>query len=131
LEKPSRKAIRMHPPPNSDATETSRLQISGHQVELGDALRGYVTDQLTELATKYFGGVEDMACTFSRTGIGGFAVSLRVHSGPGMYFDGRGEAQEPIPAFNIALEHVAKQLRRRKRELREDKPVNPDKAGPP
>lgn len=120
----------MTQPDRDDSTEVSRIQLAGHQMQLGESLKAYATTELTALATKYFGGVEDMACTFSRTGTGGFAVSLRVHSGPGRYLDGRGEAEEPIPAFRIAHEHVAKQLRRLKRQLREDKAVNPNKADP-
>lgn len=120
----------MQPPPGSDETEVSRITVSGHQMQLGEALKGHATGQLADLATRYFGGTEDMACTFSRSGNGGFDVSLRVHAGRGLYFDAHGEGTEPIPAFNMALERVAKQLRRRKRELREDKAINPDKRDP-
>jgi hypothetical protein len=52
-----------------------------------------------------------------------------VHAGRNLFFDGSAEAAEAPAAFNQALEHVAKQLRRRKRALREDKPANPDKQG--
>ena len=119
----------MEPPLDADSTETSRITVSGHQVDVGDGLRSYATDQLTEVASKYFGGVEDVAVTFSRTGKGGFGCSIRVHSGRNLYFDGYGENAEAHIAFNQALERVAKQLRRRKRALREDKPVNPTKQG--
>ena len=40
------------------------------------------------------------------------------------------DAAKAYLAFNQALGRVAKQLRRRKGALREDKPVNPTKAGP-
>ena len=87
------------------------------------------TAQLRGIASKYFGGAEDIAVTFSRTGKGGFGCSIRVHAGRNLYFDGEGENAEAAVAFNRALERVAKQLRRRKRALREDKPANPTKAG--
>lgn len=114
---------------DANAVETSRITVSGHQVDVGDGLRTYATEQLTGVASKYFGGVEDVAVTFSRTGKGGFGCSIRVHSGRGLYFDGHAENGDAHIAFNQALEHVAKQLRRRKRALREDKPVNPTKQG--
>ncbi len=119
----------MEPQRDVDATETSRITVSGHQVDVGEGLRGYATEQLTQVASKYFGGVEDVAVTFSRTGKGGFGCSIRVHSGRDLYFDGQAENAEAHLAFNQALERVAKQLRRRKRALREDKPVNPTKQG--
>ena len=47
------------------------------------------------------------------------------------YFDGEGHNGNAYMAFNEAHEHVAKQLRRLKRALREDKPVNETKANVP
>ncbi len=116
--------------PRRDAEDaTANIIVSGHQVDVGDALRGHATEQLEALARKYFGGAEDVTCTFSRIGNGGFGCAIRVHSGRGLYFDGEAEHAAAPAAFNLALERVAKQLRRRKRELREDKPVNPTRDG--
>jgi ribosome-associated translation inhibitor RaiA len=120
----------MEPPRDADATEASRITVSGHQLDLGEGLKAYATEQITGTASKYFGGVEDVAVTFSRTGKGGFGCSVRVHSGRDLHFDGYGEGAEAHLAFNQALGRVAKQLRRRKRALREDKPSNPAKEGP-
>ena len=108
-----------------------RITVSGHQTELGDALKTHATDELGKLSAKYFDGAEDITATLSRTGKGHwFDWNIRVHAGRGMYFDGQGEhADNPYTAFNTALEHVAKQLRRQKRALREDKPVNAMKDG--
>lgn len=108
-----------------------RIIVSGHQTELGEALKTYATDELEKLSAKYFNGAEDVTATVSRTGKGnGFAWSIRVHAARGMYFDGQGEHNDnAYTAFNTALEHVAKQLRRRKREVREDKPSNALKDG--
>jgi len=121
----------MEPPRDADATEASRITISGHQMDVGGGLRTYATEQITGVASKYFGGVEDVAVTFSRIGKGGFGCSIRVHSGRELHFDGYGEQAEAHTAFNQALGRVAKQLRRRKRAVREDKPVNPTKQGLP
>ena len=120
----------MEPPRDADATESSRITVSGHQMDVGEGLRAYAAEQVTEVGSKYFGGVEDVAVTFSRTGKGGFGCSVRVHPGRGMHFDGYGEGAEAHLAFNQALGRVAKQPRRRKRALREDKPSNPAKEGP-
>jgi ribosomal subunit interface protein len=115
-------------PDDIQAADSPSIAIHGHQMDVGEALRSHVTEKLTGIAGKYL-GAEDMTARFSRTGHGGFACSVRVHAGKGLFFEGSAEASEAPVAFNAALEHVAKQLRRRKRELREDKPVNPDKEG--
>ena len=119
----------MQPKPPTDEDATSRIIVSGHQVDVGDTLRAHATEQLEALGRKYFDKAEDATCTFSRTGKGGFACAIRVHSGRGLFFDGEAEHAAAPGAFAQALEHVAKQLRRRKRELREDKPVNPTRDG--
>ncbi len=105
----------MEPPQDADTSEISRITVSGHQVDVGQGLRAYAA--------------EHVAVTFSRTGKGGFGCSIRVHAGRDLYFDGQAENGEAHLAFNQALERVAKQLRRRKRALREDKPLNPTKQG--
>ena len=115
--------------PRQDDDTASRIIVSGHQVDVGDTLRAHATEQLEALGQKYFNKAEDATCTFSRTGKGGFACAIRVHSGRGLFFDGEAEHAAAPGAFALALEHVAKQLRRRKRELREDKPTNPMKDG--
>lgn len=109
--------------------DSARIIVSGHQVEVGEALRNHAAEQLRRLSAKYFDRAEDMAATFSRPGKSGFACSVRVHAGRGLYFDGEGEHANAYTAFATALERVAKQLRRQKRALREDKPVNPTKEG--
>jgi len=110
------------------APDSPSIAIHGHQMDVGDALREHVTERLTSVSAKYL-NAEDMTARFSRTGNGGFSCSVRVHAGRNLFFDGSAEAAEAPAAFNQALEHVAKQLRRRKRALREDKPANPDKQG--
>jgi ribosomal subunit interface protein len=116
-------------PSGDDVADSPAIAIHGHQMDVGEALRSHVTERLTAVSSKYFGGAEDMTARFSRTGNGGFSCSVRVHVGRDLFFDGSAEAAEAPIAFNGALEHVAKQLRRRKRAMREDKPVNPTKEG--
>lgn len=115
--------------PRQQDDTASRIIVSGHQLDVGEALRDHATGQLRSVAQKYFGGADDITCTFSRTGRGGFGCTIRVHSGRGLHFDGEAEHATAPGAFTQALERVSKQLRRRKRELREDKPVNPTRNG--
>jgi ribosomal subunit interface protein len=103
-----------------------RIVVSGHQTDVGEALRTHATEQASRLSSKYFEGGEDITITFSPGGKGaGFGCNVRVHAARGLFFDGHGEhSKNAYTAFSTALERVAKQLRRQKRAMREDKPVN-------
>nr|WP_238940562.1 HPF/RaiA family ribosome-associated protein [Pseudoroseomonas ludipueritiae] len=113
-------------PDDIDTAREGRIIVSGHQIDVGDALRTHATEQASRLSQKYFDGAEDITITFSPGGKGaGFGCNVRVHAGRGLFFDGHGEhASNAYTAFSTALERVDKQLRRRKRAMREDKPVN-------
>ena len=108
-----------------------RIIVSGHQTDVGEALRSHATEQATRLSAKYFNGAEDITITFSPNSKGtGFGCAIRVHAGRNLFFDGHGDdPRNAYTAFSMALERVAKQLRRQKRALREDKPVNATKEG--
>lgn len=93
------------------------ISVSGKHVDVGDAFREYAEDQLTDSVTKYFDQAIDAHVTVSREG-SMMHVDISVHPGPrGMVVQGRGEAAEAYPAFDAALERIAKQLRRYKRRL--------------
>lgn len=113
-------------PDDAGIAREGRIIISGHQTEVGDALRAHTQEQVERLSAKYFNGAEDITVTFSRGNKGvGFDCNIRVHVGRDMFFDGQGDhPRNAYTAFASALERVSKQLRRQKRALREDKPVN-------
>jgi ribosomal subunit interface protein len=93
------------------------ISVSGKHIDVGDAFRIYAEDQLTDSVTKYFDQAIDAHVTVSREG-SLMHVDISVHPGPrGMVVQGRGEADEAYPAFDAALERIAKQLRRYKRRL--------------
>jgi len=97
------------------------ISVSGKHVDVGDALRAYAEDQLTDSVKKYFEQAIDAHVTVSREG-GMMHVEISVHPGPrGFVVQGSGNAAEAYPAFDTALERIAKQLRRYKRRLVGDK----------
>lgn len=116
----------MAAPENVGTSREANIVVSGHQIDVGDVLRSHVIEQASRLSEKYFDGAEDITITFSPGGKGaGFNCNVRVHAGRGLFFDGSGDhASNAYTAFSTALERVDKQLRRQKRALREDKPVN-------
>ena len=94
------------------------ITVKGKQMDVGDALRDHVTDQLGATVVKYFERALDSNVVFSKQGHG-FNVDLSVHAGRGMIVQGGGFAGDAYVAFDTALERIAKQLRRYKRRLRD------------
>ncbi len=106
-----------------------RVTISGQHLETGDALRTHVVESLAKMSAKYFNGTEDIRVVFAKgSSSQAFSCHIRVHPTKGQVFDGRGDDPSNIyRSFAVALEHVDKQLRRQKRQLREDKHATPAK----
>jgi ribosomal subunit interface protein len=94
-----------------------QLSVTGKQLDVGDALRQHAESSLEASVAKYFDGAIEGNVVFSREAHL-FRASISVHVGHGIQINGQGEAADPYPAFDMALEHAAKQLRRHKRKLR-------------
>ncbi|HWL82658.1 MAG TPA: HPF/RaiA family ribosome-associated protein [Roseomonas sp.] len=112
----------------SDLPENTRVAVEGHQLEVGEALKASAATRIRSMATKYFGRAADVTVIFSRQAKGtGFCCNIRFRVAGAIDFDGRAMHRDAHGALLMAIEHVAKQLRRRKRAMREDKPANPAK----
>lgn len=94
------------------------IVVSGKQVELSDALRIRVAEQLDLIAGKYFDGAQEASVTFSRAR-SFFTCDINVHAGRGLTLRGEGEAADAHGAFDDAAEHIAKRLRRYRRRVNE------------
>lgn len=93
------------------------ISVKGKNLDVGDALRGHVTDTLSDTVTKYFVRAIDANVIFSRQGHR-LRADISVHPGPrGMVVQGGSESDDAYAAFEGALERIAKQLRRYKRRL--------------
>ena len=92
--------------------------VNGHQVDVGQALRDHAESHLEENVGKYFADATDAHVTFAREG-SGFRAHISVHVGHDIHAEGHADASDPYTSFNLATEHVAKQLRRSKRKLRQ------------
>lgn len=95
-----------------------QITVSGKQVELSDALRTRVEQQLDLIAGKYFDGAQEANVTFSRAR-SFFTCDINVHAGRGLTLRGEGEAADAHSAFDDAAEHIAKRLRRYRRRVNE------------
>ena len=95
-----------------------QIHVSGQQIDIGDALRVHVEEHLSISVEKYFGNAIEGNVVFSREAHL-FRTDIKVNAGHDIHFQGHGTADAPYAAFDIALEHTAKQLRRHKRKLRD------------
>ncbi len=95
-----------------------QITVSGKQVEMSDALRTRVAQQLDAIASKYFDQALEANVTFSRAR-SFFTCDINVHAGRGLTLRGEGEAADAHGAFDDAAEHIAKRLRRYRRRVNE------------
>jgi ribosomal subunit interface protein len=94
-----------------------RIQVTGKQIDVGDALRGHVTGQLTEAVAKYAERPIEANVTFSRDAHE-FVCDATVHLSTGMTAKAESRKTEIYAAFDACLERMEKQLRRYKRRLK-------------
>lgn len=102
-----------------------QLVVKGKQMDVGDALRIHVQESLESVVGKYFRNSIDATVVMSKASHG-FRSQVSVHVGRGLLFQGHAESDAPYGAFDLAAEHVAKQLRRHKRRIRDHR----DGTGP-
>ena len=93
-----------------------QITVSGKQVDLSEALRTRVTQQLDSIAAKYFDQAQEAQVTFGRAR-SFFTCDINVHAGRGLTLRGEGEAADANSAFDDAAEHIAKRLRRYRRRV--------------
>ncbi|HTW29369.1 MAG TPA: ribosome-associated translation inhibitor RaiA [Acetobacteraceae bacterium] len=95
-----------------------QITVSGKQIDLSDALRIRVAEQMEQIAGKYFDHALEAQVTFSRAR-SFFTCDINLHAGRGLSLRGEGEAQDAHSAFDDAAEHIAKRLRRYRRRVNE------------
>jgi ribosomal subunit interface protein len=95
-----------------------RIQVSGKQIDIGEALRIHVEDRLTDAVGKYFDRPVDAVVIFSRDRHE-FVSDASVHLSTGITVQAKARADEIYAAFDAAVERMEKQLRRYKRRLKD------------
>ena len=107
-------------------TVDEEIHVQSSNVELGDALKHHCKTEIMELCGKYFGKLTRATAHFRHEGPN-FACSVQIKCGGLEPFAAEFVSRDAHQAFNCALEKVAKQMRRNKRALREDKAHRLDK----
>ena len=95
-----------------------RIQVSGKQIDVGEALRTHAGDRLAEVVGKYAERAVEATVVFSRDRHD-FVADASVHLPTGMTAQAKAKANEIYPAFDAAMERLEKQLRRYKRRLKD------------
>ena len=95
-----------------------RYQISGKQIDIGEALQTHVKEELGEAVNKYAGRPTDAQIVFSKSGHE-YVCETTVHLSTGLTASARAHATEIYGAFDACREKMEKQLRRYKRRLKD------------
>lgn len=94
-----------------------RYQISGRQIDIGEALQTHVKAELVETVEKYAQRPTDAVIVFSRIAHE-MACEATISLPTGLTAQAHGRATEIYAAFEACRERLDKQLRRHKRRLR-------------
>lgn len=95
-----------------------RYQISGKQIDVGEALQTHVKSELGQTFEKYAQRPTDAIVVFSRDA-SAYQCEANVHLSTGLSVVAKGNAHDVYAAFEAARERMDKQVRRYKRRLRD------------
>ena len=93
------------------------IQVSGKNMELGDALQIHVTEKLEDGVRKYFDRSAEASVTFARERhlVG---CDVTAHLASGVFLAAHGEGGDAYGAFDESLAKLEKRIRRYKRRLK-------------
>jgi ribosomal subunit interface protein len=95
-----------------------RIQVTGKQLDVGDALRTHVEERLDGIVDKFAERPVEAVTVFSRDRHE-FCADASVHLSTGLTVQAKARADEIYAAFEGAIERMEKQLRRYKRRLKD------------
>ncbi|MGC9417405.1 MAG: ribosome hibernation-promoting factor, HPF/YfiA family [Rhodovulum sp.] len=93
-------------------------QISGKQIDIGEALQTHVKDELNAVVQKYAERPTDANVVFSRNAHE-YVCETTVHLSTGLTAQAKAHATEIYAAFDSCCDKMEKQLRRYKRRLKD------------
>lgn len=93
------------------------IQVTGKNLDLGDALRQYVIERVGGTVEKYMEGGLSGFVSIARERAG-FQTNCSVHLHAGFNVETSGESHDPYASVDAAIERLEKRLRRYKRRLK-------------
>ncbi len=95
-----------------------RYSVSGQQIDIGNALTGYVKDSFEPIVTKFAERPTDADVKFSKDRYV-YICESSIHLSTGMRVNAQGKADDIYAAFDKCSARIEKQLRRYKRKLKD------------
>jgi len=95
-----------------------QYQISGKQIDIGEALQTYVRNELANAIKKYAERPTNAQVVFSKSAHE-YVCEATVHLSTGLTAQAKGYATEIYSSFDTCAEKMEKQLRRYKRRLKD------------
>lgn len=95
-----------------------KYQISGKQIDTGEALRSRVKEVFDEVTDKYAERPTDANIVFSKSG-SEFACEATIHLSTGLSAQAKARAHEIYASLDQCADKLEKQLRRYKRRLKD------------
>lgn len=105
------------PAPISESENMMNIRVSGKRIEIGQALPEHVRGRLSAAVAKHFDRPAQANVIFMRER-NGFRADCRVHLSSGALMHAHASAVDAHGAFDIALNHLEKRVRRYKRRLK-------------
>lgn len=95
-----------------------QYQITGKQIDIGEALQTHVKTCIDEVVGKYAGRPTDAGIVFSKSGHE-YVCEAIIHLSTGLTAQAKGHDHEIYAAFDKCCAKMEKQLRRYKRRLKD------------
>jgi len=102
----------------SNEGDKMRYQISGKQIDIGEALQTHVREELGNVIAKYAERPTDANIVFSKSA-SEYTCEAVVHLSTGLTAQASAKAHEIYAAFDACCDKMEKQLRRYKRRLKD------------
>jgi ribosomal subunit interface protein len=94
------------------------IRVSGKSINVGEALRGRVSERTDEVLRKYFDGNYSGHITLSKDGFG-FRTDCALHLDSGVTLEAESNAADAYASADQALAQIEKRLRRYKSRLKD------------
>lgn len=94
-----------------------QIRIAGKQIEIGEALPERVRTRLSAAVGKHFLRDAEANVTFMKERTG-FRADCTLHLSSGTKLQAHGIGDDAYKAFDVALDHVEKQVRRYTRRMK-------------
>jgi len=100
-----------------------QVQITGKNVDVGDALKSHIEARLDQDVAKYFDDDANGHVTLAKEG-GEFRSDCSLTLGSGISLQSHGQSSDAYASFDIAAEKLEKRLRRYTRRLKNHRKNN-------